>query len=387
MNIALFYLVVVRGNGIGRVDRLILENLCERHRFTVFATRFDNPRPDKIRWIRIPALLRPGLLAILSFKLAASAIFFWHRVVKGLRFDIVQSSDGAFGRINLADAHFCNRFYVTRLIGRSDFTTLRGISVSIARVLSGAFEARTYKRVPVVVAPSQGLRRELIEMYRIDPRKVTVIPHPIDATISPPTNGERAASRRELGMMDSDVVLTFAALGDFERKGLGPLIDALADPRLAGVRLLVAGGTEQSLRPYIARATRKKVLPQITFCGTHPAIRTFLWAADAFVLPSRYEVFPAVAIQAASGALPLITTRLNGVEEYAVDALTGFTIRDTSAVAIADAIARFLLLSPEERREMGRRARESVQGFGVDRFVESWDRLYSEFNAKPEMNR
>ena len=387
MKIALFYYVVVKDNAIGRVDRLILENLCDRYSFTVFATRFDNPRPDKISWIRTPALLRPAPLAILSFKIAAAAIFFWHRVVKGLRFDIVQSSDGVFGRINLADAHFCNRYYLTRLFSRNDLKTLRGISVSIARVFSSALEAGIYRRVPVVVVPSQGLRRELAEMYRVDPGKVAVIPLPRDATIQAPSNCEKADSRHELGIGDTEIVLTFAALGDFERKGLGPLIDALADPRLKAVRLLVAGGNERSLRPYIARAKSQQVLARVTFCGTHPTIRRFLWAADAFVLPSRYEVFPTVAIQAASSALPLITTHLNGVEEYATDGVTGFTIRDCSAGAIADAIAGSLLLSAEERRLMGYRARDAVQGFGVDRFIESWDRVYSGFGAEGEMSQ
>ena len=106
--------------------------------------------------------------------------------------------------------------------------------------------------------------------------------------------------------------------GNFRERALAFSIEnAGNDPRLIVVRLLVVGGTANPVYSELQPGSIK-VQHRVGFCGRHDDIRPFFRAADAFVLPSRYEVFPAVTIEAAAGALPLITTRLNGVEEYAV---------------------------------------------------------------------
>lgn len=376
--IAIFYYIIVKDNAIGMVDRTILEHLCEKYDFTVFAARFDNPRPERIRWIRIPCVSSPVLLVILLFRLSAFAVYFWHCFINREKFDIVQSSDGSFGHADIADAHFCNRFYLLRVMERK-VNGLRSAAALAARLVSSFLERRVYRNAGIVVTPSQGLRRELIQTHDVDPDRIVVVPLPIDTNISPPNPNDRAALRLEMGLSESDPVFVFAALGDFERKGLGPLIDALADSRLLHAKLLVVGGSPGSLAPYTERARYRNVQNRVIFCGKHPSIRSFLWAADAFVLPSKYETFSVVTMQAALSALPLITTRLSGVEEYARDGVTGFIIDACAAESIADSLARFLLMSNSARQEMGCQAFSAVSRFGIDRFIKSWDQIYSGF--------
>jgi glycosyltransferase involved in cell wall biosynthesis len=116
---------------------------------------------------------------------------------------------------------------------------------------------------------------------------------------------------------------------------------------------------------------------RVTFVGVHADPRRFFWAADAFVLPSRYEVFPLVALEAAASGLPLITTNLNGVEEFARAGETGFFIREHSVTAIANAIHDFLALSPSQRAQLGENARAAVSCYGVREFVSKWESLYA----------
>ncbi len=380
--IAIFYYVVVQDNGIGKVNRLRLEQLCEKYDFTVFATKFDNPRPDRIRWVRVPCILRPSLLGLITYRLSASAIFLWRRLTDRGRFEIVQASDAVFGQIDIADAHFCQRHYLPIAFAETVFARPREVATLLTRLLYSVFERRVYRKAPVVVVPSAGLRRELIATHNIDGGKITVMYPPVNTPIRPPAAGERNKARKDLGIAESDIVLLLVSAGDFQRKGLLPLIDALADPRLAAARLLVVGGTPAAM--YSERVRALNIQDRVGFCGRHDDIRPFFAAADAFVLPSRYEVFPAVTIEAAAGALPLITTRLNGVEEYAVEGVTGFTFADCTAGAIADAIAKFVALPPTARQAMGRHARDAVQIYRLDRFLKSWDDLYSQSgNAKP----
>jgi len=376
MKIALFYYVIVKDNAIGMVDRTILEHLSEKYDFTVFSNRFDNPYPDRIRWIRVPCILAPSLCAVISFRLSAAALYFWHRIAGRPKFDIVHSSDAAFGHVQLADAHFCNRHYLLHVMDKK-VKGIRGAASFLARLLGSVLERRIYRKARVVVVPSAGLRRELIQAHGVDSGKIVVVPLPNDARMFPPDPSERVKAREGLGLAGSEPTLVFAALGDFERKGLGLLIDSLADSRLAAVRLLVVGGSAGALAPYRQRAKDRKVHDRVTFWGKRPIIRSFLWAADALILPSRYEVFPVVVIQAALTALPLLTTHLNGVEEYAVNGVTGFYIAEPASIAIADTVAKFFSLSESKRREMGLEALRAVRGFTAERFANSWESIYS----------
>ncbi len=376
MKIALFYYVIVKDNAIGMVDRTILEHLSEKYDFTVFSNRFDNPSPDRIRWIHVPCILAPSLCALVSFRLSAAALYLWHRTTEGLTFDIVHSSDAAFGHVQLADAHFCNRHYLLHVVDKK-IKGVRGAASLVARLLGSILERRIYRKARVVVVPSVGLRRELIQAHGIDSEKIIVVPLPNDARMFPPDPDEKLEARKELGLAESDPTLVFAALGDFERKGLGSLIDALADSRLTNVKLLVVGGSPGALAPYRQRAKDRNLHDRVTFCGKRPMIRSFLWASDALVLPSRYEVFPVVVIQAALTALPLLTTRLNGVEEYAEDGVTGFYISEPTSIAIADTVTHFFSLPEGERRKMGVQAFRAVRGFTAERFAQSWESIYS----------
>ena len=131
--------MIARDNGIGKVNWLRLDRLCDKYDFTVFAARFDNPRPDRIRWVRVWCFPRPVFLTTLSYRLSATTARLWHRVVEGQKFEIVQSSDAAVGGIDIADAHFCNLHYLRTIIGEVRFTQPREVAGVIGRVLGSVF--------------------------------------------------------------------------------------------------------------------------------------------------------------------------------------------------------------------------------------------------------
>jgi glycosyltransferase involved in cell wall biosynthesis len=255
-------------------------------------------------------------------------------------------------------------------------TGLREIANITVKVLSAIYERRIYRKARRVIVPSDGLSRELISVYGVDPARITVVAPPVNSAFHESDDSERHNARRQLGLSDTDTALLLVSAGDFGRKGLAPLLEAMADPSLAQVKLIVVGGLPGPRYSRLVRAM--KLQDRVSFCGRHKSIEGFFWAADAFILPSRYEVFPAVTIEAACSGLPLITTHLNGVEEYAVDGITGFTIKECAAQAITDAIRQFLLLPHESRLEMGRNAHNAVRGYGMDRFVNSWNCVYSQ---------
>jgi glycosyltransferase involved in cell wall biosynthesis len=375
-SIALFYYSIVSDNAIGRCNRIVLEGLCDKYDFTVFAVKFDNPRPDRIRWVRVRSIERPAPVSYIVFRILARIAYLGWIVANGRRFDLVVASDGCIDGAHLAHAHFCHRFYLKRLVRLRDLLSLRGLNSAIDHFVRAVWEGQLYRRAGHVVVPSDGLRQELIENYNVKPQNVSVIANPLDLVAYSPRPEERLRVRGELHLADEDFVCVFVALGHFKRKGLGELIEALASPLLNGVRLLVVGGSSSATAPYRKRAEQLQIASRIVFCGHHTDTRPFLWAADAFVLPSRYETFSIVATEAAACGLPVITTALHGVRDWAHSGITGFMLEDSTTSAIVTSVKMLIDLDPAERRRLGDNARSAVMRYGVENYLVEFDQQY-----------
>jgi glycosyltransferase involved in cell wall biosynthesis len=82
---------------------------------------------------------------------------------------------------------------------------------------------------------------------------------------------------------------------------------------------------------------------------------------DGLVLPSRYEGFPNVILEAMAARVPSVATRVGEVPYLLDDGRTGFTVPAGDAEALANALQRLAALGPCERRAMGERARAVVE--------------------------
>jgi glycogen(starch) synthase len=130
-------------------------------------------------------------------------------------------------------------------------------------------------------------------------------------------------------------------LGRLEyEKGIHDLIAAL--PRIRrthpGTRLTIAGtGTQQEF--LVEQARKHKVLKAVRFAGHlhHEELVSMLHTADVAVLPSHYEPFGIVALEAAATGIPLATSNVGGLGELVINGQTGvsFPPRDIAGIATA----------------------------------------------------
>jgi glycosyltransferase involved in cell wall biosynthesis len=381
VRIAIFDYRVVTTNPIGSCHRRLLESLSREHDFTVFAVEFDNPCPERITWVRVPAPGRPLALLFLSYQLLAPLCYTTHRLRRSLRFDLVQIVESNLWFGDLSYTHFCHRGFLRRGGAQGSPSVLRGLLRWLDHRLHATFEPWVFRRARSIVVPSGGLARELQAEYSETADKLTVVANPIDLPrMAPPAYFDRREQRSSLGLGEGDVVIVFAALGHFERKGLPILLAALEGFRDTPLRLLVVGGQPDLVRSY-SRAVRARGLNDaVRLVGMQGDIRPFLWAGDLFALPSAYETFSLVAIEAAAAGLPLLVTRLHGVEDMIEDGRNGFVVERTPA-GVATGLHRFSSLSTHERRTMGERARASVQAYGVERFSAAWSQHYARLGA------
>jgi glycosyltransferase involved in cell wall biosynthesis len=376
MQIAVLDYAVIPTNPIGGCHRRLLDGLSQEHKFTVFAVEFDNPNPDRIHFVRVPIPRRPLALQFISFQLLAPACYLVYRLRQHARFDVVQVVESNLWFGDLSYAHFCHRAFLRRDEARPGIGTLRGLFRWLDHRLRAIVEPWTYRRVRSVVVPSPGLARELATEYPQTAGKIAVVPNPIDLDrMWAPEEFDRTAFRASLDLKEEDLAVVFVALGHFERKGLAILLAAMERLGDSSLKLVVVGGPPNLVRSYQQKAQRMGLPDDVRFVGQQDEVRPFLWAADIFALPSAYEAFPLVVLEAAAAGLPLLVTPLHGVEDVADHGCNGLVVQRT-VEAVADGLRQLRLLSTDERRVMGAEARASVRRFGIDRFLTGWSEQY-----------
>ncbi|MBN2025471.1 MAG: glycosyltransferase family 4 protein [Actinobacteria bacterium] len=124
----------------------------------------------------------------------------------------------------------------------------------------------------------------------------------------------------------------------------------------------------------------------LVFLGESGEVDNLLAICDIFVLPSLWEGFPYVILEAMRAAKPVVVTDSGGTPEAVVHGDTGFVIKpgDPGSLAIA---VKDLLRNPEEAAAMGRRGRERLKDFSLEsmarKTLEVYDRvLYSRPEAQ-----
>ena len=223
-------------------------------------------------------------------------------------------------------------------------------------------EARILGAVDRIVAATTVERTHLVKHYGADPARIAVIPCGVDTNLFLP--GDQAAARAALGLDDQLQLLYVGRLAPI--KGLETLLDAMARLRAAGTRVhlsIVGGDADEPLNGHEgelrARLARLDLRSAVTFVGAQPQERLRAWyvAADATVLPSHYESFGMVAMEAMACGIPVVASRVGGLQTTVRDGVTGLLVPDHDPAALAGALDR-LLGDPDLCFRLGR---EGVQ--------------------------
>ena len=203
-----------------------------------------------------------------------------------------------------------------------------------------------------LIACSTSMADEITELFGPGLAEITVIPNGIDSTRWPFATRKPHSGPAEL--------LYFGRL-EYE-KGIHELIAAL--PRIRrthpGTTLTIAGdGTQQDWLVELAR--KHKVLKCVRFAGRaeHEQLLALLHRVDIAVLPSHYEPFGIVALEAAAAGTPLVTSDVGGLGEAVIDGRTGLSFPPRDVAALADAV-RAVLDDPAAAQRRAEAARERL---------------------------
>jgi glycogen(starch) synthase len=210
-----------------------------------------------------------------------------------------------------------------------------------------------------VLVCSGYMRWEVSRLLELAPEKVQVIPNGVDAPVwQAPAAAVAAARARFAG---DGPLLGFAGRLVYE-KGVQHLVSALPElrHRHPGLRVVIAGDGPH--RAELQDATKRLRLDRaVSFAGFVGAdLPATLAATDAMVVPSIYEPFGMVALEAAAAGAPLAVSATGGLAEIVEPGVTGVTFPAKNPDALADAVS-LLLRDETAARRMADQAREMVE--------------------------
>lgn len=227
------------------------------------------------------------------------------------------------------------------------------------------FASTTHRAVVHLTSPE---RAEVRRTYpRVRPRDV-VLGNGVDAERYQPHPERRQAERERWGIPAGAVVGLFVG-HEFERKGLPALLAALPGCP-AELHLLVVG----SGAPPRHLAGALGVAGRVHFAGALPDPRPAYHASDFLVLPSAYESFGLVVLEALACGLPVVATPVGCVPDVVVDGVTGVLVTAEPA-AIQAAMTR---LVHADRAAMARAARTTALAHTWPAIAQAYLRLCEE---------
>jgi glycosyltransferase involved in cell wall biosynthesis len=314
---------------------------------------------------------------------AADILAFW-RVITYVRengpFDIIHgesSKGGGFARLL--------KFFGARRVVYTPhaFVTLSPLLPVAKRRFFETIELLLSHLTDVIICSSRN-EQEHARTLGISPQKLAVVVN----GRSPATSRDRESTRNALGLNHEKVVIGFA--GRLEaQKAPQKLIEACLRlfPHLPQMHLLAIGDGPQ--RKELQERMRKAGLEnRVTWLGAVDAVQ-YMPAMDLLAVPSVYEGFAYVLIEALQAGLPLVATPVGGVSESVTPGKNGIIVPHSPIEPLIAAL-RQLGLDPGMRRRMGEASREYAAHFSVSRMVDSLESLYcqiSEVQTRPPRKR
>ncbi len=239
-------------------------------------------------------------------------------------------------------------------------------------------ERRVIQIADQIVAATPAERAQLQFLYQADDRKITVIPPGVDTSRFYPIPCDEAQAVVGLPL-DSCFILFVGRIEPL--KGVDTLIRAMAIMFQNGALndcpqglMIIGGDPEASPDQMNAEMTRLKALCSelgmndlILFLGkrNQDSLPYYYSAAEVLVMPSHYESFGMVALEAMACGTPVVASQVGGLPFLIQDGITGYVIPAEDPQALANRLMG-LLKDPLNRRSMGQQAAAYAQEYAWD---------------------
>jgi D-inositol-3-phosphate glycosyltransferase len=255
-------------------------------------------------------------------------------------------------------------------------------------------ERQVMHSADMIVAATQAEEAQLEFLYGVDAQKIVTIPPGVDIGRFYPIPNDEA--KDAIGHHGCPRLLLF--VGRIEPlKGVDTLIRALALVRQTGIlekecfSLAIIGGDPDA--PADEMSTEMARLQAlclelgigdlVVFLGkrSQETLPYYYSAADILVMPSHYESFGMVALEAMACGTPVIASQVGGLAFLVQDGVTGFVVPGGDPVALSKTLTK-LIQQPEMRERLGSQAAEYAKWYSWDKISTRIKAVYEELIGK-----
>ncbi|MFQ5786347.1 MAG: glycosyltransferase family 4 protein [Thermodesulfobacteriota bacterium] len=272
------------------------------------------------------------------------------------------------GKIVIQDGYFRDYLFFCNILLKifanlrivlffQDFRRFNVSGSSLRRIKSTVVLRLFLRTADIVIGNSEYLRREVIsEKY------------PEDRVFSIPPSYQKLTSATDKKKNNKNEQILLLCVGNYrEIKGQKYLIEAMKIINNPQVILYLVGSPERDYPYYLSlkdQIRRNNIENHVFFTGwlKGDELAQMYLSADILVLPSLYEAFGMVLLEAMSCELPVIASNIGGIPEIVKDGENGFLTPPSDPACLASALQK-LIKSRELRSSLGKRGKEMIQSF------------------------
>jgi len=322
---------------------------------------------DKIEVLRLLPVLRRSMIYYCN--LGLKMFYFFIRYFK--RFDIIHSH--ALTHVTLMFSIVARLFgkkSIIKIATGGDLRKLMGSKKPAYRML-----IRLLPLVNCCVSLNDHIEQELLES-KVPKEKIFSITNGVDTDLFKPILPDlKSNQKNRLGLKYKTTVIF---VGRFEyRKGADILIDAWSRifSRASHAELIFLGfGVEESVLK--EKVKNAKMGPSVQFRGKITEVYKYLQAADIAVIPSRREGNPNALLEAMASGLPVIASRIAGIEEYVCDGMDALLFNSEDIKNLTECLMLLLHDEPLRQKISDAARKKAAENFSIMHIAKKYNQLY-----------
>ncbi len=288
------------------------KEFVKKNEVHVFANYWDN-LDRRVKTHKIPAIHGNFYMQEASFMLSATLIMAKNK------FDITLAQPTRYFSPMIAEMQFVQKTWVK-------YRKANRMKITLADRILPSIEKYNLKRCKMAIAISQSVSDDLVKLYNFPREKIRVAYSGVNSNDFNLKNRKKYSNeiRRKHCIGDGEKIVLFQG-NPFDRKGLEYAIMALPFVQ-KDAKLLVVGNDD--IAPYMKIARKLGVEKRIIHVVFTNEMQKYFASADAFVLPSLYDTFALVGLEAMASGCGVVVSKYAGVSELIEDGKEGFILEN-----------------------------------------------------------
>ena len=220
-------------------------------------------------------------------------------------------------------------------------------------------ERKCFNKAKHIIANSQMVKNDIVSTYKINPKKISVIHNGIEIK---KFNYQKSFDKlsNEFSIKKDQKILLYVGSG-FKRKGVKEFLQIISKLRNLDIKAFVIG-KEKDIEYYQELSLKLKIDDRVIFTGPREDVDDFYTISDIFLLPTHYEPFSNVVLEAMGFENAVFTTKQNGASEV-LD--SSFTMNNPSDFSIISAIEE-LFNNPSKLKNIKKENRAKSEKFSIE---------------------